>query len=296
MLWFWKRKPRGDIVDLDGFAYPLDLLTRGLLITGGVGMGKSVASERFLAAAVRSEWPILGTAVKPDERIRYERLCDAIGVACRLTLVRPGGPWTIDLLGYLLAMPGGSPRAAAQFLGRLNDVLTRSEAGSRQDEAFWKTLFEETLLRAIELCVLATGSATIPAVYEVVISMPRSPKEAGSKGFLERSACGRRLAEARKRIEPTNRTFRQVVEFFITKIPTLGMKARGAAVQMATGVLSGFLADPFYDALCVTTTLTPEQIEAERRIVVLDYPTLDVPTRLGHALPDALPPPRCGPQ
>ncbi len=250
-------------------------LCSGLFVGGSTGSGKSYSTEPIIEACIRAGCPVAGIAVKPDEAERYIRMARNAGASNRLRLVAPGSGFYVNLLGYLLDSPGGSPQKAAQFLSRLNEVALRTEGGGGKEEAFWANLFDQAILQGTELCLLADWTANIPDVYEVIVTGPKSNKEAASDKFLTKRGCGEKIAKANANRKPENeRRFKRVVDFWMSEWPSLGMRARGAAVSMVNGLLSKFMAEPFYEALCTNTTLTPEQIERERLVVLFAYDML----------------------
>jgi hypothetical protein len=281
MLWRRKRAPpppRG--VWIAGEFLTLEELCTSVLLTGGIGKGKSICSEIFIKQLILLGCPILACCVKTDEAKRYIRICQELGQSHRLRLIRPDSEYKINLLDYLCKMPGGGPQAAVQFLSRLHDVLLRNEAGKGNEEAFWRTLFESALLAAIDLCLIAEGKVNLEMVSRVLTTSPANRAEVASDAFYQTSYCGKLLkqvdaiGQAPDCAPGLKRRCARAVEVLAGELASVGEKARGAVLSMNNGLTARFLVDPFYDLLSTDTTWTPEAAEAGGFIDVVDFAVL----------------------
>ncbi|QDV34993.1 hypothetical protein [Tautonia plasticadhaerens] len=256
----------------------------GIVVTGSSGYGKTFFARSIEAQAINQWLPCLFACPKPTDANEVDELCRQLNASDRFVRLKPGSPYRINLLKYLTEMPGGSSLLAAQFLARLNDIASRAEGTGNHGEAFWMTMFETALVNAIELCILATGEASMELVKDALISSPGTPEDALPAKLFggdpeNFTICAKMILLARENQTPENqRRVKRATEFFLNEFSSLGYKARGAIISMVNAILGRFLLEPFYSALCEESTLTPEMIEAGRLVVALDYDLLTYET------------------
>ncbi|WP_435018399.1 type IV secretory system conjugative DNA transfer family protein [Tundrisphaera sp. TA3] len=286
-------------VEFAGESWDWKRLAQGVIAFGGIGSGKSFSTEALIEACIRAGCPLLSTAVKPDEYERYEKICKRIGAMERLVRICPGSPHQINLLEELTKEPHGSVAHAANFILNLSDIAKRASPGGGANESFWRNMEESAAMKAITLCRMSLKNPRIPDVWEVIKTGPMDAAHARKPEFtskadryrksgkpIRRNLCAELLLHAERIHTPDQADdLASIGSFFLNELPAVD-KIRGSVVAALGGVLDRFCVEPWKSALSPkATTLTPEIIEKNRLVCVLDYPimTYHTPARLFQA-------------
>ncbi|WP_435019101.1 hypothetical protein TA3x_001098 [Tundrisphaera sp. TA3] len=256
---------------------PPDVATQGVIVYGQPGSGKSHFLLSKIRELARSRQPMVITTVRRTDYADIEKIFREEN---RLDMLRrscPSGEWRLNIGRFFSDpqyLPGASPRLLAHYLSVATEVMNDSTGGKQQDE-FWSGFFKEMTLMSARLLILAQGFVDLSDLYEVIMSIPGSLKEAASAKFYRDSFCGQMLELAKKnRRDETDRDYTLVVNFMVIKAAGVGPRARTAVQQMATNTLSGLISDEFYEALCTDSTITPRAVEEGRLAWILDYPLM----------------------
>lgn len=127
---------------------------------------------------------------------------------------------------------------------------------------------------AIDLALIAQGTASITDIDLIVQTSPATPEDVTDE-FFESTPCGIVLEAAKKHHRPEERhRFERAYDYFIRVLPGLGDRARGAITSQIQNVVGRLCVEPFREALSGETAITPDLIERDRLIVALDYPTM----------------------
>jgi type IV secretory pathway TraG/TraD family ATPase VirD4 len=273
-MWFPKRQtPFASPFLLDlggGHVWTLDDARTHLFVCGSSGSGKSFSTEGILKELHRLGCPMLSTGIKPDEPQRYERICDPH----RFVRIRPGGPYRLNLFMALYKLYGNI-EGVMQFCTKLNECVMKSGSNANQ-ETYWQTQHEGSLLHACRLNHLAFGELNIENVYQTIASAPKSRDEFKLPQLLERgdSPFALVLREAIKNRTDANENDLQRSLDFFNNLSGIGDKGHAAVLAMAAGTLGRLSEGPFRDHFCTDTTITFEEIEKNRLCVLLDFPVL----------------------
>jgi len=275
-------KPNGDII----YCFGNDFLTwnflhqGGLLFTGQTGSGKSstfaLLAREMLESSESPSFLVLTS--KPSDIDDWKRLWKSLKRRVDWVHVHPGSAHRTNLLHYELSRLGGTVQSAAQFFKMLSDMASLSN-GKDHESAFWSNLFTVLIQAAFTVARLAKDVPTLADVYKIVLSIPQSREEAVSEKWTGSSECGKMMTLASNRIKTSSeeREFRRCMEVILHEMPSVGEKARGAAISMVNGILSKFLAEPWNEMLsCQESNLLPDDLFTGEvgKIVILDFPVL----------------------
>lgn len=269
----WWRKP--DALDLLGMT--LEDVSSHIFAIGATGSGKTSVLKILLRDILRRGGPSVGClwcCVKPDEAANARRVIELAGALNRLLHLVPG-QFTYNFLAYELSRPGGSPVTATQLLQNLNNLLNRSK-GEHQ-ESFWANLYAKMLEYSITVCWLTKREkATVEDIYKLLVSLPSSHAEFGSKKYREKSFGFGLIQQAGKSLRTADelRRYEMAASFLLEEVIQVGSKARGAAISEATAVLSPFLISPMYETVCVEQSTFSPEMALEGACVVLDAPIM----------------------
>lgn len=276
-----KKNARGDTImywGQDEFTWD-NILAGGLLCCGMTGAGKSSTFLQMAQAMMASNCSFLVLTAKPSDVLDWYRVWKKMHRYIEWVHVHPSSGHRINLLHYEMTRPGGSPHSAAILFQMLNDIAMRSQGSGNNEASFWVNLFYVLIHAGFTLAQLAKKVPTIADVYRIIQSVPTSIEQATSDSWTRHSECGKALAAASHLCNSPaqERLLRRSIEVLLHEIPTIGERARGAAISMINGILAKFLSEPWHDILCCSeSNLLPESLFTgpHGKLVVLDFPVL----------------------
>lgn len=308
LLWVarkrWLRRLPRAPVKFAGRGWTWDQLCQGIMVFGGIGSGKSFSTEDLLRQMIAAGCPMLVASVKPDEYVRYEKLCRELDCLDRLVLINDtsrdadGRLYSLNFLDEILKT--SSPADAASFLMDMGQAGGGDKGG---ENAFWRNQEHASYRYAIRLAELAYGKASVKIVYDLIRSTPNSRADAvsGTEKKLPSGATkihgyfdfddlhpqAGAFAKAMHEVVVKDvhmGEFNRIQAFFMTELPATE-KIRGSVIAGVMGTL-GRLVDPPWLDLLAETTLSPEIIQRDRKIVVVDMPVMihHEPARLFNSL------------
>jgi len=250
----------------------------GTLILGATGSGKSTGSGESLALSfLRAGFGGLVLTAKPDEPKIWERYCRKIGRTRDLRIFSPRNEWRFNFLDAELNRPGEGAGLTENLLHLFTEVLQVAERNAKRnggDDEYWRLAKQQLCRNAIDLLVLAKGTVSVPDLYRIVTSAPKSAKQADSDHWKQSSFCFECLCEADERCREEDRIrddFGIVADYFLLEFSSLASKTRSIVVSSFTSMIDvlnrGVLAEMF----CTTTNLSPSDTESGA-IIVIDLP------------------------
>lgn len=288
-------------------AFTIRHAVEGILICGGIGSGKSSGSGRMIALKyLANGFGGLVLCTKPDEKQVWQEYCRLTGREKDLVIIEPGGAHSFNFLEYESAPPTGisSTDNIVQVLKTVIRAGQEQDAG-RSDEAFWETALDMLIAFSIDLCKLAYGKVSVPALYDIVQSIPKNhddlhgEKEDGEvKPFDKAFEAARNFVTAqidlwveqmpkteRERLKddavfqaelleavPDARLLKMMDGFFFDVLINLSDKTRSIIDFSFTGFLFRLLREPIYSLFCrYASTVTPED-SLRGRIILLNLP------------------------
>lgn len=308
-----------DTVDLDStvisFSDPAGVTAwtirdavEGTQIFGGIGSGKTSGSGRMIALKYLSlGFGGLVLTVKPDERDLWQEYCRMTGREQDLLILEPGCPHFFNFMAYEAQAAGGKP-ITDNIVQVLKTVIRASEEKSsgKSDDPFWETALDMLIFNLIELCLLAYGTVSIQALYDIAQSIPKmtedgtiqEPAEDNPTYYDEvvqaawakvneqvaaweqtqppdeLSALNDRAYKEKVAYHiPDARRMKQVVQFLNENFIRLNEKTRSIIDFSLTGFLFRLLQEPVYSLFCQhPSTFTPEQCFEQGKIILLNLP------------------------
>lgn len=257
-------------------AFTLRDACEGVQVFGGTGSGKTSGSGQMLAHAfLRAGFGGLVLTAKPDERTQWERYCAAVGRADDLYVFGPDTPHRFNFLDYELNRPG---QGAGLTENIVQLFMLALEAGGRSSketgsDPFWNDTLKELLRNAVELVALATGSVSLPDLYELIESAPQSQEQVFDPTWQRESTCFACLEAAeRNATSPEKRgDYQQTERYWLSRFPQLAEKTRSIIVTSFSALADAFLRHPIRTLFCTETTFTPE-ITERGKILLVDLP------------------------
>jgi hypothetical protein len=259
-------------------AFTLRDSLEGALILGATGSGKSSGSGKALALAyLEAGFGGLVLTAKSDERKIWENYCRLAGRRRDLYVFSPANPLRFNFLDYELQRKGKGAGLTDNILHLLSEVLQIAERqsgqGGREDEGYWRRSNRQLIRNVIDLLIIATSKLSVPEMYQVVISAPKSVDQARSADWQDRSFCYRCLNDATTahKTQLQQHDLEIVTDYFMEEFPALSERTRSVVVSTFTSMIDVLNRGILSELFCGQTNFTPEAIE-NGAILVIDLP------------------------
>lgn len=254
-------------------AFTLRDAVQGVLVTGGIGSGKSSGSGKALAEAyLKSGMGGVVLCAKPEEAAVWRRYCAAAGRLESL-IEWDGSAPGFNFITYELARHG--PRGlnnVTECIIRIEEMANMaSPTPGRPGEMFWQDTKRQILRASIPVLFAATGTVRIADLVMFVRSAPTAPAQMQDIAWQRQSFFFKCFLEARERLDDA--TGERAVSYWLNDFATLDPKTRGNILISLTTSLDRFNHGWLHDAFCGETTLVPE-LTFHGAIILLNMPAL----------------------
>jgi hypothetical protein len=260
----------------------------GTQVFGGTGSGKSSGSGQAIARAfLEANLGGLVLTAKTDEVRTWREYAKATGREADLMIFEPGGPYRFNFLRYELKRPGAGAGHTENLVNLFCSVLEAAErkqgqGGSGSNDAYWQRTLKQLLRNAIDLAVLAVNDVSLPALYRIITSAPRTAQEAADPKWRQGSDCFLLISAVEERFPPTPNKpdaekTRQELDFELTRdywlheFPGLANETRSVIVSTFTSMADCFLRGLFRELFCGDLNIQPED-SFRGKIILLNFP------------------------
>lgn len=254
-------------------AFTLRDAVQGVLITGGIGSGKTSGSGQALAGAyLRAGMGGLVLCAKPEEAALWRQYCARHGRSGSLIELDGRVP-ILNFILYELARHGvGGLNSVIECLMRVLEICRNvgAEPG-RAGERFWEDTTRQVLRNTIPVLFAATGTVRIGDVLQFVRSAPQAPGDLSNPEWQRRSFFFECFRDAARRIDDA--TGERVVSYWSDDYARLDPKTRGNIAISLTTALDRFNHGWLHTAFCSETTVVPE-LSFHGAIILLNMPAL----------------------
>jgi hypothetical protein len=250
----------------------------GVLILGAIGSGKSTGSGQLIAMSMLlAGFGMLVLCAKPDEADVWEEYARRAGREADLIWFSADGPWRFSPLDYELNRDGSGAGQCENIVGLLYELLEFSDRsgrkGGRGEEGFWRKVVRQLLRNLVDLITMAKGTVSVPDLYRLFVSAPKSLAEVESPAWRKRSFCFECLMEADRRPKSPEQAedFSLVLDYFLQELPELDTKTRtniGASFTSMVDLMNRGLLKKLFGG---GTNVTPQAVE-QGKILVIDLP------------------------
>jgi hypothetical protein len=257
------------------------LINGGVLITGGLGQGKSSTSLKQLCfGALRAGLGALFTTVKSSDTPDYIALAKAANRGKHVTVFNVESGLRFDPLALLW----NTGRGAKNVEGIIDFFDTLLSIGKQHlgvnNDRFWDLAAQQAMRNAIHLIRLAGEPLSIINVARAIESYPKNPGEEETDPWRGESYTASLIDKIRARkSELTEMDWADLevaTAFIFSTWANYDPKPRGSIEMTFGGMADRFKFSPwremfasgFYD-------FTPWQITHENRIIILDIPILE---------------------
>jgi hypothetical protein len=261
----------GDIV------LTLEDLFSSLLCTGGTGSGKSSSLKLLARRILEERCGLVVTAAKVSEIEDWMVLIRKAGRERDVRRISFERDFSIGILSHELNRPGSSVESCCQLISKLIDVGNRDQSDGRGEESYFRLGTELAARRTLQTVHLAKGTASFQELYDCLTSAAKTPEQAASPEWLQRSACGRLLKtiEAKTKTTIEQELFSRLMEFWLCTWPNTADRTRSCFEAGCTNVWGRFLDEPFASLFSTKRqTITSEEVCEHQAIWLLDMPVL----------------------
>lgn len=246
----------------------------GTQIFGATGSGKTSGSGRALARAfLENGFGGLVLCAKNDEPdlwLQYARQAGRESDIIRLSREQ------FNFLAYEANRPG---EGAGQTENLVTLFMQVAEiAGQRQGQAtsdlYWERAVKQLLRNAVDLLAIASGTVTLPELFEIIRSAPQDADEAKSEAWQSESACFDYIQRAAQRarenpdMEPECEL---AAKYWLEEFPRMDNRPRSSIVSLFTTLADSFLRGKLRKLFSGETTVIPEHTTLGR-IILVDLP------------------------
>lgn len=222
----------------------------GVQIFGGIGSGKTSGSGATLARAfLRSGFGGLVLCAKKDELETWEGYAKETGRQDSLLIFDTSGKFTFPFLQYEIEREGegaGYTENLVRLFTTVYEAISRSDSGGGSDP-YWERAMQQLLRNAIDLCMIARGTVSVPLIHQIIISAPLSAEQRDTQEWRDNSLCWQLLSEGNvKEVDIwTAHDFESTAAFWLKEYPNLSDKTRSSVLSTLTTMMDNFLRRPF---------------------------------------------------
>ena len=249
----------------------------GVQIFGGTGSGKSSGSGQAIARAfLEGNLGGLVLTAKTDEVLAWKEYAKQAGRETDLLIVEQGGPLRFNFLSYELNRPGAGAGHTENLVNLFCSVLEASERKHGQsggNDSYWQRTLKQLLRNAIDLAILAAGDVSLPDLYRIITSAPRSIAEAADEKWQTDSACFNLIEESKEKAEEKGRVhdYELTRDYWLKEFPGLAVETRSVIVSTFTSMADCFLRGFLRELFCTDLNFKPEDT-FNGRIIILNLP------------------------
>lgn len=221
----------------------------GVQIFGGIGSGKTSGSGAALAKAyLKANFGGLVLCAKKDELETWKQYAKETGREDSLLIFDASGEYRFPFLQYEVEREGEGA-GYTENLVRL--FMTVHEAISRRTgntgDAYWQNAMQQLMRNAIDLCMIARGTVSVPLLHDIVQSAPQTAEQISNEEWQQKSLCWKLLLEGNAKTldEWTQFDFDTTATYWLKEYPAISMKTRSGIVSMFTTTTDNFMRKPF---------------------------------------------------
>jgi hypothetical protein len=233
-------------------------------------------------AYLQAKFGFLVLCTKVEERDLWTRYCRETGRLDDLIVFSADGGHRFAAFDFETRHGGTGGGLTANLVNLIDEVLEMANgrergAGSKGDEAFWLNGRKDLEWNGVDLLLLSGEPVSIPNLYEVIATAPRSPEQLASVDWQNNSYCFHRLLVMRHRArsgqldERQMRDAARVAEFYQKTHVNLAEKTRSIIDSMFCSAASILNRGLLRDLFSTTTTVSPLDV-LEGKVVVVDLP------------------------
>ncbi len=259
-------------------------LAEGLIVTGGIGSGKSTGSA-FLVANSLLKSGQGGTILtaKPEETSVWLEWIRNAGREQDAILINELGQHSYNFLRYEMKRQGrgaGYTENVVRLFTSVSEALQGGKLGQGEN-AYWLMAMQQLLRNAITLLHTVLGEVSVIMLQEVIQAAPTSIEQTFLEEWQTESLVNKLINEGHAMQEEVEQRspdgqwqwldFKAAGTYFMQEYPQFGDRLRSSIVSQFTSLADMFTRRPFRQLFCDKTTVVPE-MSREGKLIILDLP------------------------
>jgi hypothetical protein len=249
---------------------------QGVLVLGQSGSGKTSGSGQALAETYLNHgFGGLVLTAKESECGLWQHYAERTGRSEQLCIVRPGGKFRFNFLGYQAGLPDDQGGSTEDVVDLFHSIIEAKNKGKPPvSDRYWEDAATQIARNAVRIFRGAKAQFTLDALREFMIEAPNDKEEAETGQWQQTPLFGKLVAEAQRRTKdtPEHVSVDEARRYWIREYPAIPLKTRAGIVSHLTSLLDVFFDPTIWDLFCTETTITPQAV-FDGAIILLDLPT-----------------------
>lgn len=246
----------------------------GTQIFGATGSGKTSGSGRPLARAfLENGFGGLVLCAKNDEPdlwLRYARETGRQADIIRLSQEQ------FNFLAYEANRPGEGAGQTENLVALFMQVaeIAGQKQGQASSDLYWERAMKQLLRNAVDLLTVASGTVTLPELFEIIRTAPQDMEEAKSETWQSESACFDFIKHAEIRARENSELlpeYEMAAKYWMEEFPRMDNRPRSSIVSLFTTLADSFLRGKLRKLFSGETTVIPEHTTLGK-IILVDLP------------------------
>ncbi len=222
----------------------------GVQIFGGIGSGKTSGSGATLAKSfLRAGFGGLVLCAKKDELDTWRQYAKETGREESLLVFDVEGQCRFPFLQYEIDREGdgaGYTENLVRLFMTVYEAIDRGKGGGGGDP-YWVRAMQQLIRNAIDLCMIARETVSVPLLYDIIRTAPQSQEERDSEEWKKTSICWKLLLEGhQKTLDKWKQyDFDSTAAYWLEEFPIIDPKPRSSIISMFTSMADNLLRRPF---------------------------------------------------
>ena len=260
-------------------------LAEGVLITGGIGSGKSTGSAALIARNLlkTGQGGTILTA-KPEETSVWQEWARQEGREQDVVLINEAGENTFNFLRYEMKRKGRGAGYTENIVRLFTNIAEALQGGKlgQGENAYWLMAMQQLLRNATTLLHVILGEVSVVMLQEIVQAAPISIETTLNPEWQKKNLVNQLIQEGFSKQEEIEQRepdgkwqwldFKAAGIYFMQEYPQFGDRLRSSIVSQFTTLADMFTRRPFRQLFCDKTTVIPEMCRKEGKIIILDLP------------------------
>lgn len=274
-LWDWvDRKFSLDPLDVPlikfsgGRLWTMRNAYEGTLVMGSIGSGKTSGAGQTLAVAMlRSGFSGIVLCDKKEEPDLWKGYCALTGRTNDLVLFKAGGH---------RFNPLEHETDIFNKVALLQSLMAIESRSRREEDSYWQNESKKLLENLLWLAQVLGRPSDLALLSDLMKTAPSDSGQAVAATWLQTSICGRAVQKANS---SDNLYERRAAEFFTKEFSGGNDRSRTIVKSMVSSIMHTLLREGIAQHFTGRSTMTPERLISERRILVVDLPLEDFKER-----------------
>ncbi|WP_176454329.1 type IV secretory system conjugative DNA transfer family protein [Siphonobacter sp. BAB-5385] len=267
------------------YAFTVRQACEGVQIFGGIGSGKTSGSGAALARAyLKAGFGGLVLCAKKDELTTWEGYAKETGRKDSLLVFDGSGNWVFPFLHYETTREGegsGYTENLVRLFMTVYEAISRRNSNGGSDP-YWASAMQQLIRNAVDLCMIATGTVSVPMMYRIVQSAPLNLEQLSNGEWQEKSECFRLLLACNLKKKSGEIDQWQIFDFdacssyWLEEFPALSPNTRSGIISMFTTTADCLMRRPFRQLFCEVPenedAIAYPELSQEGIVIILNIP------------------------